>query len=102
MLKIENFTDVCMTGGMHYTPSHTNVCNLQFLTYISSADITPEMLKLCRVTKAKVFFLVLVYVFNFDLFEFSAAILEKGLFHRARYLGCLCLCFHIIINKINK
>ena len=26
------------------------------------------------------FFLVLVYVFNFDLFEFSAAILEKGLF----------------------
>ena len=25
-------------------------------------------------------FLVLVYVFNFDLFEFSAAILEKGLF----------------------
>ena len=27
----------------------------------------------------KVFFLVLVYVFNFDLFEFSAAILEKGL-----------------------
>ena len=37
------------------------------------------MLKLCRVTKVKVFFLVLVYVFNFDLFEFSAAILEKGL-----------------------
>ena len=36
--------------------------------------------KLCRVTKVKVFFLVLVYVFNFDLFEFSAAILEKGLF----------------------
>ena len=36
------------------------------------------MLKLCRVTKVKVFFLVLVYVFNFDLFEFSAAILEKG------------------------
>ena len=27
----------------------------------------------------KVFFLVLVYVFNFDLIEFSAAILEKGL-----------------------
>ena len=38
------------------------------------------MLKLCRVTKVKVFFLVLVYVFNFNLFEFSAAILEKGLF----------------------
>ena len=37
------------------------------------------MLKLCRVTKVNVFFLVLVYVFNFDLFEFSAAILEKFL-----------------------
>ena len=38
------------------------------------------MLKLGRVTKkVKVLFLVLVYVFNFDLFEFSAAILEKGL-----------------------
>ena len=38
------------------------------------------MLKLYRVTKVKVLFLVLVYVFNFILFEFSAAILEKGLF----------------------
>ena len=40
------------------------------------------MLKLGRVTKVKVFFLVLVYVSilaNFDLFEFLAAILEKGL-----------------------
>ena len=37
------------------------------------------MLKLCRVTKVKVLFLVLVYVFNFNLFEFSAAILKKGL-----------------------
>ena len=37
------------------------------------------MLKLCRVAKVKVFFLVLVYVFNFDLFEFLVAILEKGL-----------------------
>ena len=51
----------------------------QFSTYIFSADITPEMLKLCRVTKVKVFFLVLVYVFNFDLIEFLAVILEKGL-----------------------
>ena len=25
MLKIEKFTGVCMTGGMHYTPSHTKV-----------------------------------------------------------------------------
>ena len=37
------------------------------------------MLKLCRVTKVKVLFLVQVYVFNFNLFEFSAATLEKGL-----------------------
>ena len=35
----------------------------------------------------KVFFLVLVYVLIFDLFEFSDAILEKGLFPRR--LNCL-------------
>ena len=40
------------------------------------------MLKLGRVTKVKVFFLVQVYVFSFDLFEFSAAILEKGLLQK--------------------
>ena len=39
------------------------------------------MLKLYRVTKVKVFVVVLVYVFNFDLLEFSAAILEKGLLY---------------------
>ena len=37
------------------------------------------MLKLGRVTKVKVLFLVLAFVFHFDLFKFSAAILEKGL-----------------------
>ena len=37
------------------------------------------MLKLGRVTKVNVLFLMLVFVFNFDLFKFSAAILEKGL-----------------------
>ena len=37
------------------------------------------MLKLGRVTKGKVLYLVLVFVFNFDLFKFSATILEKGL-----------------------
>ena len=37
------------------------------------------MLKLCRITKVKVVFLVLVYVFNFELFEVSADILDKGL-----------------------
>ena len=38
------------------------------------------MLKLCKVTKVKVFFPVMVYIFNFELFQLSAAILEKGLF----------------------
>ena len=37
----------------------------KFTASIFSADITPEMLKLCRLTKVKEFFLVLVYVFNF-------------------------------------
>ena len=37
------------------------------------------MLKLCRITKVKLLFLVLLYVLNFNLFEFSAFILEKGL-----------------------
>ena len=57
---------------------HTSVF-FQVSSYIFLADIAPEMLKLDRVTTVKVFFLVLVYVFNIDLFEFSAAILEKGL-----------------------
>ena len=43
------------------------------------------MLKLCRDTKAKVFFLELVYVFNFNLSEFSAATLEKGLLDLVLY-----------------
>ena len=50
--------------------------------YIFSADMSPEMLKLGRVTK--VLFLVPVFVFNFDLFKFSAAILEKGLLTRTK------------------
>ena len=37
------------------------------------------MLKLGRVINVKVLFLVLVFVFNSYLNEFSAAILEKGL-----------------------
>ena len=49
------------------------------LLLATALDISPEMLKLCRVTKVKVLFLVLVFVFNFNLFKFSAAILEKGL-----------------------
>ena len=66
--------------GVYFIPPviQTSV-NFSFSTYIFSADITPDKLKLCRVTKVKVLFLVLVYVSNFNLFEFSAAILEKGL-----------------------
>ena len=48
------------------------------------------MLKLCRFTKVKVSLLVLVDDFNFGLFEFSAPILEKGLFKFVQeytYLG---------------
>ena len=44
------------------------------------------MLNLCRVTKVKVLFLVLVFVFNFDLFKFSAAILEKDLFRQGNHV----------------
>ena len=35
------------------------------------------MLKLCRVTKIKVFFLVLVYVFNFDFISFYSKIIAS-------------------------
>ena len=80
-MKIEKFTGVCMSEGMHYTHSHTNVSkffNFQ-LTFSQLILHFQNMLKLCRVTYVKVFFLVLVYVFNCDLFEFLAAILEKGL-----------------------
>ena len=45
---------------------HQNTCKfLNFQATFFSADITPEMLKLCRFTKMKVFFLVLAYIFNF-------------------------------------
>ena len=79
-MKFDKFTDVCMTKGIPpviQTSVKFSFFNLHF-TYIS-ADITPDMLKLCRVTKVKVLFLVLVCIFIFNLFEFSAAILEKGL-----------------------
>ena len=54
---------------VRHTPNHTNVCTC----FNFSADITPDMPKLCRVTKVKVLFLFLVVVF-----EFSGAILEKS------------------------
>ena len=45
------------------------------------------MLKLCGGTKVKVFFLVLVYIFNFDLDEISATILEKVLLDSTRHFA---------------
>ena len=42
-------------------PSHKNVCNFFFNNLL--ADKTPNMLRLCSVTKLKVPFLVLAYVF---------------------------------------
>ena len=59
MLKVEKIADVCMTGECIPSVIQTSVIFFQFSTYIFSADITPEMLKLGRVTKAKMFFLVL-------------------------------------------
>ena len=60
------------------------------------------MLKLRRVTKVKVLFLVLVFVFNFtaysNVFEFSAAILEKGLFTKTIIPFALVGCEVIITN----
>ena len=95
MMKFDKLTDVCTTGGIRHTLTHTNVCTFfYFSTYIFSTDTTPDMLKLCRVTKVKVLLLVLVYVFNFNLFEFSAAILEKGLLNT--------YCFHGLITLVHQ
>ena len=45
MLKIEKFTDPCMTDGvLMHTPSHTNACI--FVNFQLTSYITPEMLKL--------------------------------------------------------
>ena len=79
-MKFDKITDVCMTGDIRHTPSHINVCKFFIfqLTFFL-ADITPGILKLCRVANIKVLFLVLVHVFNFNLFELSATSLEKGL-----------------------
>ena len=92
MLKIEKFTDVFMTGGIMHTPSHINVCKfynfqLTFSQLIFHLNISPEIRNLGRITKFKMLFLVLVFVFNFDLFKFSAATLEKGLLMRGHHLA---------------
>ena len=76
-MKFDKFTDVCLTEGIRQSYKRLQI--FHFSTYIFSADITPDMPKLCRVTKVKVLFLFLGLVFYFN-FEFWGAILEKGLF----------------------
>ena len=68
-----------MTGGMHYTTSRTNVCkfsifNLHFLScyYTRNAETLQFYASENVLSSAGI-------LFTFDLFEFSAAILEKGL-----------------------
>ena len=58
---------VCVGGYSKYAlypQSYKRLYIFQFLTYIFSSDIIPEMLKLCRVTIVKAFFIVLVYNFR--------------------------------------
>ena len=81
----------CMTGDIIISPVIQTSVNFSVFNLHFSADFTTEMLKLCRVTKRKVFFLVSVYVFNFDLSEFSAASLEKGLLTSYTYM-CFLVC----------
>ena len=58
----------------------TFVCKFRdFQKNVFSADITPNIINLSRVTKFTVLFLALIFIFNFNLFKFSAAILEKRL-----------------------
>ena len=61
------------------------------------------MLKLGRSTKFKMLFLVLVFVFNFDLFKFSAAILEKGLLLSRDYgnVIAILLVLHTSSSQLN-
>ena len=52
------------------------------------------MPKRCRVTKVKVLFLFLVLAFNFNLLEFSAAVLVKGLLEHTTEISLLGLDFN--------
>ena len=66
-----------MTGGLYdwgyvlivIPPVIQMSVNFSFFNLHFSADITPDMLKLCRVTELKVLFPVLVYALN--LFHIS-------------------------------
>ena len=64
----KNYKRLYDWGYNAFPQSYKRLQILQFSTYIFSADISPEILKLGRVTKVKVLFLVLVFVFNFSLF----------------------------------
>ena len=64
MLKIVKFTDICMAGGIMHTPSHTNVCKFFNFQHTFSQLI-------CHLK---------------FVFEFSAAILEKGLLKKINKL----------------
>ena len=91
-LKFDESSDVYKYDQGPYTPPYTPypqsykrlLCKFFIfqLTLFSQLilHIDTCMLKLWRVTKVKVLFLFQVSVFNFNLFEFSATILEKGLF----------------------
>ena len=64
----KNYRRLYEWGYNAYPQSYKRLQILQLSTYIFSADISPEILKLGRVTKVQVLFLVLVFVFNFSLF----------------------------------
>ena len=51
-MKFDKFTDVCMTGGIRHTPSHTNVCKFVFNLFEFSPDILEKGL-LCVVCNQK-------------------------------------------------
>ena len=75
--SVARLWDTNVGRGMCIQLLLVSVLLLAFVSPFSSSrefsGFTPQ------VTKVNVFFLVLVYVFNFILFEFSAAILEKDL-----------------------
>ena len=83
MLKIVKFTDVCMTGGIKHTPSHTNVSKFfnfqhtfpQLILHLKCRNLA-GLLKLRCSFWCWYSFLILAY---FNVFEILAAILEKGL-----------------------
>ena len=62
--SFKKFRDVCMTGGVMHTPSHTNVCKFSS----SQLAFSQLILHLKCWNFAGLLILVLVYVFNFSYF----------------------------------